>query len=269
MTTRDAADRPTHPRPAADAGGMRVPRAVAAVRRAAAVSVAAGALVAATGCTAPEPRAPTAHPATTISPDGIGHLRPGMAEAQALATGDLRSTPAATVTGCRVYSFRDGPVPDPQRIARDAEIENRADQAAARAEQAHAEAQAAAHDPGRLAPLETAAAAANVAAAETALAATERRAQVRREFTAAGGVSFDEGTLRLIVAPPAVRTAAGIGRGSTVTALKAAYGAQGLADVGDDRFEVPVGGDGWVLAFEMHADRVAAIQLVDPATPCR
>jgi hypothetical protein len=74
---------------------------------------------------------PSAAAVNYFGPDGYGKLTIGMTEKQALATGDLRSAPVSTVLGKNVYSFVDGPKPDPKRMAADEKIEKAVEKAQA------------------------------------------------------------------------------------------------------------------------------------------
>src|SRR3978361_205709 len=55
-----------------------------------------------------------------FGPDTAGKLAIGMTEKEALATGELQTSPVSTVLGKNIYSFVDGPEPDPKRMAADA-----------------------------------------------------------------------------------------------------------------------------------------------------
>src|SRR5690242_5500352 len=52
-----------------------------------------------------------------FGPGGYGKLTVGMPEKDALATGELQTSPVSTVLNRNVYSFVGGPKPDPSRMA--------------------------------------------------------------------------------------------------------------------------------------------------------
>lgn len=214
-------------------------------------------------------------PADEFGPAGFGKLTLAMTEQQARATGDLGPSPVSVASGCRDYSFADGPAPDPARMAKDADLEKRyqaaekaADAAGERADRPlrrNASAQEYAESARRSADSAQAISKALTLSAETSRRAAERTAA----FTRAGGASFAKGKLRVLMAPAKARTAAGISRGSTAEQIRAAYAAQGLTSSSSDRLEVPdAGGPGWTLAFNMERNAVAAMMLINKKAAC-
>ena len=227
-------------------------------------------------CTNPEKPAPAPSAAVNrFGPESFGRLKIGMTEQEALATGDLGPSPISVVSGCMDYSFKDGPAPDPSRMAAEAAIEKEADDADKAADAADGLAgkelpkHASARESADHAQLSANAAQANATAAEAAGKSAQNSADRATEFQKSGGVSFGSGKLRLILAPPAAKTATGIERGSTLVSLKKAYEAQGLRSTSESRYEFPVPSQpGWVFAFKIVNEKVAAFLLVNPAILC-
>jgi hypothetical protein len=237
-----------------------------------AVTVLAGCATGSNGG-APDAAAPTAA-ANHFGPDGFGKLKLTMTEQEALATGDLGAAPIAD-DGCKDYSFMGGPSPDPSRMAADAKIEKEYRDAQKAAEKARGKADkklganASAQEYADSAQGFADSAAAEAKAAEASAASAERAAARTEAFTKAGGASFGSGKLRVLVAPPQAKTAAGIARGATVAQLKAAYEAQGLKSTSEGRYEMPAAGQpGWSFAFDVTGDKVAYFLLLNSGIRC-
>jgi hypothetical protein len=175
-----------------------------------------------------------------FGPDRYGKLTIGMTEKEALATGDLQTAPVSTVLGKNVYSFVDGPRPDPKRMAADEKIE----QAVKKAE------------------ANTSTSAADSAKAAKAYADSTQRLVDRLEaYLGAGGASFQGGKLVSIAAPKEAATEAGIKRGSTLAELQAAYGSKGLKTSSKSAYELPTGQPGWTILFELGGNTVRYMSL--------
>ncbi|GAA3348329.1 hypothetical protein GCM10020358_66410 [Amorphoplanes nipponensis] len=189
-----------------------------------------------TAADGPAAAVPEQSPARFFGPDSFGKLSITMTEREALATGELQTEPVSTVLGKTVYSFVGGPKPDPARMAADEKLE----QAVAKA------------DAG------TDTSAAGSAKAAKAYADSAQRMVERLEaFLGAGGASFRDGKLDAIAAPAGAVTAAGVKRGSSLAALKAAYAGQGLTSSSKTAYQLPVPGHaGWTVLFELKGDTV-------------
>ncbi|SDM26023.1 hypothetical protein [Allokutzneria albata] len=209
--------------------------------------------------------------ATDFGPDGFGKLKIGMTKDEAIATGALGPSPVAVVTGCDDYSFLGGPLPEPARMALEAAAEKQYE--AAKKENDEIRAQLDAHrgqsaqDFAARADLLARSAEAlkkmSVASAESSARSSFR---VRRA-NEHGGVSFGQGKLRLISAPPFAKTAEGIGRESSVADLQKAYEGRGMVE-DRGRFEVPVSADR-VLAFDAKGGKVTNFLLLSKSIRCR
>jgi len=174
---------------------------------------------------------------------GWGKLTVGMTEQDALATGELQPAPISTVLREHVYSFVGGPKPDPKRMAADEAIEKRVAQADKLPKDASA--------------------AENAKAAQAYADSTQRLSERTEAYLSAGGASFRDGKLTSIAAPRNATTEAGIKRGSTLAALKAAYQSRGLTNPSKSVYRLPVAGhDDWRLQFELEGDTVAYLSLV-------
>ncbi|MEO6084394.1 MAG: hypothetical protein ABIQ18_14940 [Umezawaea sp.] len=238
--------------------------------------LAAFAVVTTTACeSAPAKTAADAPPAvTTFGPAGWGKLTPGMTKDQALATGDLGADPVNVLGGCQDHSFADGPKPDPARMAADAEVEQKYQDAVRKSDELDAAlgespaAGASADEFATHAERAAAAAAASSDVATLAAESTDRIVARLEASTASGGVSFGEGKLRLIGAPPAARTAEDIGRGSTEEQLKKAYEGKGLVNDGG-RYSMPVTDHaGWKLGFDVTDGKVTYLLLLNLDVKC-
>ena len=209
--------------------------------------------------------------ATAFGPDRFGKLKIGMTRDEALATGALGPAPVAVVTGCEDYSFLGGPLPEPARMALEASAEKQYE--AAKKENDEIRAQLDAHrgqsaqDFAARAELLAKSAEAlkkmSVASAESSARSSFR---VRRA-NEHGGVSFGQGKLRLISAPPFAKTAEGIGRESSVSELRKAYEGRGMVE-DRGRYEVPVE-PGWVLAFDVEGGKVTNFLLLSKSIRCK
>jgi hypothetical protein len=237
--------------------------------------LAAFAVVTTTACeSAPAKTAADAPAVTTFGPAGWGKLEPGMTKDQALATGELGADPVNVLGGCQDHSFADGPKPDAARMAADAEVERKYQDAVRKSDELDAAvgefpgAGASADEYAAHAERSAAAAQASSDVANLASESTQRIVARLEASTASGGVSFGDGKLRLIGAPPAARTAEDIGRGSTEEQLKKAYEGKGLVDDGG-RYSMPVAAHaGWKLGFDVTDGKVTYLLLLNPEIKC-
>ncbi|WP_229068622.1 hypothetical protein [Actinoplanes sp. DH11] len=199
-----------------------------------------------TGCGSAEetvsaPAGRTAAP-KHFGPAGYGNLTLTMTEAEALATGDLHSAPASMVQDLTVYSFVDGPKPDPSRMAAEEKLAKELEAAEKKAASGSIDEQT------RVLQLR----AKSMRGMATQLDA----------FLGAGGAGFTDGKIDSIAAPVDAATEAGIKRGSTLAELKAAYQAKGLEADSESMYLLAVEGNpGWVLQFETENDAVKYMTL--------
>jgi hypothetical protein len=205
-----------------------------------------------------------------FGPTGFGKLKLSMTREQALATGDLSASPSYSDYGCDNYSYSTGPQPDPAVAA-----------AVVSADKAYNEAAefggglmtGAGPDPS-LDDLSRSAQRLQLAAKVSELRGRlheERMARIDArlaEFVNTGGAVFSKTGLRLIQAPPGVRTEAGIGRDSTVGELEAAYAGDGLREQSEDYYVVSAGEPDWVYGFSTSDGRVTSLTLRNTARRC-
>jgi hypothetical protein len=177
-----------------------------------------------------------------FGPAGYRKLTLTMSEADALAAGDLRSAPSSTVQGWKVYSFADGPQPDPSRMAADEKLEKELETA----------------------EKDAASMAGQARVLELRAASMRRMADRLTGFMDAGGASFTDGRIDSIAAPKEAATEAGIKRGSTLAELRTAYQSKDLRSTSEHMYVLPVEGNpGWVLQFEIENDAVKFMALND------
>lgn len=180
--------------------------------------------------------APSEAAAKHFGPDSFGQLTITMTEKDALATGELQTSPVATVLGKNVYSFVGGPKPDPKQMAADDKTEKAVEKADAGTDQS---------------------AAGSAKAAKAYADSAQRMVERLEAYLGAGGASFRGGALHSIAAPKGAATEAGIKRGSTLAELKAAYAGKGLESSSKTAYELPVAGHaGWTILFELKGDTV-------------
>ncbi|MFI2611479.1 hypothetical protein [Kitasatospora sp. NPDC018619] len=226
------------------------------------------------------PEAPEAFAAA-----GYRGLTPGMAKDAGLATGALEAAPVSLLGGCTDYVYKGGPAPDQARMAAEAATEARYRELSAQADAASGKAPAPGGTlaPGASAKDAAAAAAASAASAQDSAAAAKlvadstmalvdlkvARETMEKAYLATGRVSFSDAGLRELVAPAQARTAEGVGAGSTVDALRQAYGAKGLQQDPSGRYVLPVEGrPGWQYEFTVDGDRVAGMAVVNRSVRC-
>ncbi|MFI7543573.1 hypothetical protein [Actinoplanes sp. NPDC049599] len=185
--------------------------------------------------------APSAAPARYFGPASFGKLTVTMTEQEALATGELQTGPVSTVLGRTVYSFVDGPRPDPKQMAADEKLEKAVEKAGKSTDTS---------------------AAASAEAAGLYAESAQRMLERLEAYLGAGGASFAKGELVSVAAPEGAATEAGIKRGSTLAELKAAYAGKGLTGSAKTVYELPAAGQpGWVIRFELEKDVVRYMSL--------
>ncbi|MEV0190737.1 hypothetical protein AB0I39_19630 [Kitasatospora purpeofusca] len=235
------------------------------------------------GAGAPSTASPT--PSATPEPfSALGYrgLKPGMTQEVALATGALEAAPVSVLNGCTDLAYRGGPAPDPVRMAAEEAVRVKLAAADARNEEAK---KGVAVFP-TLPPNPSAKDFRSLAEQLTAFdekskvrdAAHEQLMKVFDElkairdardlaFLTTGRAGFGLEGLRELVAPAGARTAEGIGAGSTVAELKAAYDVQGLQLGKDGKYSLWAGigqvERGWRYEFTVDAERVTGLALVD------
>ncbi|MFJ8045464.1 hypothetical protein ACIRBX_33650 [Kitasatospora sp. NPDC096147] len=211
-------------------------------------------------------------------------LTPGMAKEAALAGGALEPAPVSLLEGCTDFTFKGGPAPDPARMAAEAAVDSTYKDLAAKADAPKSEpgssgtlkpgssAKEAAENAAKSAASAQKSAEGAKAAADAAMARVkllEAREARDAVFLTAGKVSFGAEGLRWLSAPAAAKTAEGIGAGSTVAALKEAYGAKGLTEAKGGIHDLPVDGKpDWHYEFTVDAEKVTAVALVNRTMKC-
>jgi hypothetical protein len=234
-----------------------------------AVFVAAAAL-AAVGCTTGEHQASTQEKHFDVT--GFGKLKPGMSKQDALATGELAATGAGKSGSCEDYRYQGAPARDAAELAAEADVEQKLAAAQKAADEAEAavgpapgvDAGAAAY----AAHAEKLAASAQLSAKATELiaASTEGIAKRAEAREANGGVLFAGDKIRMIVPPPGVTAAKGIGKGATVDQVKAAYP---NAEQEDKTLDVPVPDQqGVVLSFHFTDGKLDVFMLFNGEAKC-
>lgn len=231
-----------------------------------AIAFAAVALTACSGTSAPA--APE-----TFGAAGYQGIGPGTTKDAALAGGKLAAAPVSTLDGCADFSWAGGPAPDKARMDAEAAAEKKAKNL-----NAAADALPAAKKPGNGSAQAAADAAEEDAKAaqvyaDSAMASAElatKREERDKAFAAAGGASFGKNGLRELGAPAGVKTAEGIGAGSSLTDLQSAYNARGLKLGDNGRYQVAIAEKpGWTFEFTTTPDgKVGAVSIIDTKTKC-
>ncbi|MFJ8916252.1 hypothetical protein [Amycolatopsis sp. NPDC102389] len=230
-------------------------------------------LIGGTACSSASPGADAPAAPESFGPAGYRGLALGMAKDAALAGGKLATAPTSTLDGCADFPYTGGPAPDPARMKAEADAEVKAKELNKKADELEAD-----PEPKPGASAEESAKAAEKSAKDTRLFADAAQASAdlagKREerdkaFAAAGGASFGKNGLRELAAPSDAKTAEGIGAGSSLGELKAAYDAKGLK-VGDNgRFQVPVDGKpDWVYEFTVNGEKVGSVSMIDSKSKC-
>ncbi len=234
-----------------------------------ALALAAVALTACSGTSTPAaPAAPE-----TFGAAGYQGIGPGTTKDAALAGGKLAAAPVSTLDGCTDFSWTGGPAPDKARMDAEAAAEKKAKDL-----NAQADALPAAKKPSN-GSAEAAADAAEADAkaaqvyADSAQAAAElagKREERDKAFSAAGGASFGKDGLRELGAPAGAKTAEGIGAGSSLTDLQAAYIARGLKLGENGRYQVAIAEKpGWAFEFTTTPEgKVGAVSLINAKMKC-
>ena len=203
-----------------------------------------------------------------FGPDGYGKLRITMTRSEALATGDLNTSPVSTVGDSDDFSFVGGPAPDPSRMAADEKLEDDVEKASKAADAAQAKAEKyrkthgrSAAESAKSAQLSADSASAAAESIDMMTASIERMGERLTAFLTAGGLGFTGDLMTTIAAPPKATTAEGVSRGSSVEQLTAAYDSKGLKSTSEGRYEMPAGQPGWTMTFDVEGGKVAYMML--------
>ncbi|WP_199745806.1 hypothetical protein [Amycolatopsis sp. WAC 04182] len=237
------------------------------------VFTAAAVVIGGTACSSASPGAGAPAAPEAFGPAGYRGLALGMAKDAALAGGKLATAPTSTLDGCADFSYTGGPAPDSARMKAETDAETKAKELNKKADELQAD-----PEPKPGASAEESAKAAEKSAADTRLFADAAQASAdlagKREerdkaFVAAGGASFGKDGLRELAAPSDAKTAEGIGAGSSLAELKAAYDAKGLKAGDNGRFQVPVDGrPDRVYEFTVNGEKVGSVSMIDPKAKC-
>jgi hypothetical protein len=213
--------------------------------------------------------------ARNFGPRGYGKLKLGMAKPAALATGDLGPEPVAVTSTCQDHSFKGGPAPDPAQMAADAKLDKDLADAQKKADALKVAADA---RPGPNAGAKQLAESAQRSAdyihavtrsLDLSLKVVERIGARMKARDQHGGVTFTDGKLRLIAAPPGARTAEGVGTGSPEADLKKAYAAKGLKQ-DKTQYEMAVpGSPGWQYLFGVENGKVTSMVMANQDIACK
>ncbi len=203
---------------------------------------------------------------------GYRGLVPGMAKDAALTSGALESAAVSLLDGCTDFAYKGGPAPDAARMTAETAAEAASKELNAKADALEKSSAAETLPPNASAnsASNSAASAKLIADATLALAQLMAAREARdAAFVTAGRVSFGVDGLRELVAPAAARTAEGVGAGSTVDALKQAYGAKGLVQGKGGTFQLPVEGrPGWQYEFTVKDEKVVTVALANRTMKC-
>lgn len=220
---------------------------------------------------------------TAFGATGYRGLVPGMTKDAALASGALEPAPVSQLDGCADFAYKGGPAPDANRMAAEAATETAYKDLNAKADALkrpvanstlppNASAKEAAEFAARAAgAAKNTAADTKVIADATMAFAQMMAAREARDaaFLTRGRASFGVDGLRELVAPADARTAEGVGAGSTVDALKQAYGAKGLESAKGGKFQMPVeSAPGWQYEFTVSSEKVTGVALANRTMKC-
>ncbi|MFF4345499.1 hypothetical protein ACFY00_37015 [Kitasatospora sp. NPDC001540] len=266
-----------------------LPTGTRAVRTACAGLAALAMTTGAAACSSNGGSGPSAAKAEVLTENGYRGLAPGMSKDAALAGGALETAAISLLGGCTDFTFAGSatarPSQDASRMAAEAaadaklkELDAKADQVADATPTPLPSLRPNASAAESLEFARRAAESAQQAAADTRIIAEAAQAQADvmklredrdKAFLAQGRVSFGAAGLRELAVPAAVRTAAGIGAGSTLAELKQAYDSHGLALAANGRYRVPVDGKpGWAYEFTVDGEQVSGLALTDPDMKC-
>ncbi len=209
----------------------------------------------------------------TFGAAGYQGIGPGTTKDAALAGGKLAAAPVSTLDGCTDFSWAGGPAPDQARMDAEAAAEKKAKDLNAQADALPAQKKPANGSAQAAADAAEADAKAAQLYADSAQASAElagKREERDKAFAAAGGASFGKDGLRELGAPAGAKTAEGIGAGSSLTDLQAAYNARGLKLGDNGRYQVAIAEKpGWTFEFTTTPEgKVGAVSIVNAKAKC-
>ncbi|WP_354641741.1 hypothetical protein [Kitasatospora camelliae] len=269
-------------RQAAQAAGPQGPRRGGRARLLGAVLLTAAVFAGGTACSGSggsddakgSGKGSTAAKAEVFGPKGYRGLGPGTTKDAAMGTGALQTASLSALTGCALFSYQDGPAPDPAVIAAETAATTKSKETREAADKAKTEADAKRPGAGASAQeyaddAKRSADVAKLMAASTGAIADELKLMATRDkaFETTGGAKFGtDGRLKQLIAPPKARTAEGIGAGSTEDELKKAYPKVAPIEGG---YTLPVEGSSeWESVFVTEGGKVTAMSLFSNAVKC-
>lgn len=252
---------------------MRIMQFGAPAARLALAGLAVAALTACSGTSTPsadgKPAAPEA-----FGPAGYQGVGPGTTKDAALAGGKLAAAPVSTLDGCTDFSWAGGPAPDKARMDAEAAAEKKAKDLNAKADalapSKNLPANASAEEAAKAAQEDADATQVLADSAQASADLAGKREERDKAFSAAGGASFGKDGLRELGAPATAKTAEGIGAGSSLTDLQAAYSARGLKLGDNGRYQVQLAEKpGWSYEFTTTPDgKVGAVSIINATMKC-